>query len=215
MQKCKICGSECLKHLYNEKSNTNYYFCEVCEFVFQDDNEIVSLEKEKEIYDLHDNSFESKGYVDMFENFIDKAIKPFIQNKGNVLDFGSGPGPVLAKILENQGWNVKIFDPIYDDNDDYLNYKYDLITSTEVFEHFSNPLKELEKISKLLNKNGVLAIMTILRPKTMDEFKEWWYIRDVTHISFYSQKTLYLMGKIFGLKMVYNDNKRLITFKKL
>jgi SAM-dependent methyltransferase len=215
MHKCKICGSECLDHLYNEKSNSNYYFCKVCEFVFQDENEVVSEEKEKEIYDLHNNTFESKGYVEMFENFIDKAIVPFIELKSNALDYGCGPGVVLAEILRNQGWNVKTYDPIYDNNSDYNNVKYNLITSTEVFEHFLNPVIELEKISKLLNKGGILAIMTLLRPKTSDEFKDWWYTRDITHISFYSPKTLYLLGKMFGLKMIYNDNKRLIAFKKI
>ncbi|MEA1974465.1 MAG: class I SAM-dependent methyltransferase [Bacillota bacterium] len=216
MHRCKICGSESLEHIYNEKSNSNYYRCKVCEFIFQDENEIVSLEREKGVYDLHNNSFESEGYVKMFENFIDKAINPFIKSKQNALDYGCGPGPVLSKILENQGWDVNIYDPIYNfENNDYKNYKYSLITSTEVFEHFSNPVKELEKISKLLDKDGILAIMTLLSPKNKDKFKDWWYTRDITHISFYSSKTLYLLGKMFGLEMIYNDNKRLITFKKL
>jgi SAM-dependent methyltransferase len=215
MQECKICGSKCLDHLYNKRSNSNYYFCKVCEFAFQDENEVVSLEEEKRIYDLHNNNFKSTGYVEMFENFIDKAVNPFTNLEKSALDYGCGPGTVLAEILRSQGWNVKTYDPIYDNGSDYNKVKYNLITSTEVFEHFLNPVIELEKISKLLNKGGVLAIMTLLRPKTPAEFKDWWYTRDTTHISFYSQKTLYLLGKMFGLEMIYNDNKRLIAFRKI
>jgi 2-polyprenyl-3-methyl-5-hydroxy-6-metoxy-1,4-benzoquinol methylase len=151
----------------------------------------------------------------MFENFIEKAVNPFIKEKKQALEFGCGPGPVLAKLLEMDGWEVKTFDPIYDNNDEYNKYKYDLITSTEVFEHFSNPMKEMKHLSKLLKKGGYLSIMTLLHPKTEEKFKNWWYKRDATHISFYSSKTLYLLGKMFNLEMIYNDNNRIITFKKV
>jgi len=98
---------------------------------------------------------------------------------------------------------------------DYKEKKYDLITSTEVFEHFKNPLKEFRKLSNLLKKGGILSVMTLMRPKTRKDFIDWWYIRDKTHIAFYSPKTLYLLGKKFGLKMIYNNNERYITYKKV
>lgn len=216
MCKCRVCESSSLKEVYDNQLDSNYYFCEVCEFIFQEEDEIVSIEEEKEVYDQHDNSFESEGYVKMFERFIEKAVDPFISgNIKKALDYGCGPGPVLAKILEKKGLDVNTFDPIYDNNSEYKNFKYDLITSTEVFEHFIDPLNELEKISNLLKKNGILSIMTLLRPDTEEQFKNWWYKRDKTHISFYSSKTLYLLGKMHNLEMIYNDNKRLITFKKI
>ncbi|MGM0378878.1 MAG: class I SAM-dependent methyltransferase [Bacillota bacterium] len=214
MCQCKICKSEIIEEVYVDRFDNTYHMCEVCEFVFLDESEIVSIDKEKEVYDQHDNSFESEGYVKMFENFINVAVSPFVKEKKEALEFGCGPGPVLAKMLENRGWNVTKYDPIYYNNE-YKDKKYDLITSTEVFEHFKNPLKEFEKLSNLLKKGGILSIMTLMRPKTKKEFIDWWYIRDKTHIAFYSPKTLYLLGKKFGLKMIYNNNERLITYKKV
>jgi hypothetical protein len=84
-----------------------------------------------------------------------------------------------------------------------------------VFENFSDPMNEMKQLSGLLKKGGYLSIMTLLHPKTEEKFKNWWYKRDATHISFYSSKTLYLLGKMFDLEMIYNDNDRLITFKKV
>ena len=215
MLQCKICKSESLEHIVIEKRNENYYACEVCEFIFKDENEIITIEDEKEVYSHHENNFESEGYVKMFEDFLEKAVFPFVNTTGDALDYGCGPGPVLAKILENNDWNVKTYDPIFESDADYNMKTYDLITSTEVFEHFKNPIEEIGKVSELLSSGGLLSIMTLLRPSTTEEFKNWWYNRDKTHISFYSSKTLYLIGKMFDLEMVYNNNKRLIAFKKI
>lgn len=211
---CKICNTEATTKVYDEKHQNNYYFCSNCEYIFLDNSEIVGIREEKEVYDGHDNSFECEGYVDMFENFLSKAVNPFVESKGLALEFGSGPGPVLAQMLVNNGWYVKKHDKFFESDLDYQDYRYDLITSTEVFEHFDDPLKEMEKITKLLKPNGILAIMTLLRPKTEEEFLNWWYRRDKTHISFYSIKTLNYLAKQFGLKIIYTDDERLITFKK-
>lgn len=212
--KCKICKSEALEKVYDEKHNNNYYFCSTCDYIFLDNREIVGIREEKEVYDGHDNSFECEGYVDMFENFLEKAVNPFIQTTGLALEFGSGPGPVLATMLENRGWEVKKHDKFFESDLDYKDYHYDLITSTEVFEHFDDPLKEIEKITNLMKDGSILAIMTLLRPKTKEEFLKWWYRRDKTHISFYSLKTLEYIANQFDLKIIYSDHERLITFKK-
>lgn len=215
MHQCKICSSSALNEIYDDQFDIQYYLCEVCEYIFQDNEDIVSIKEEKKIYDQHDNSFESEGYVKMFKDFIKKGVNPFLKERAKALEFGCGPGPVLAKLLEMDGWDVTTYDPIYDDNTHYKEETYDLITSTEVFEHFSDPLKEIKHLSTLLKPGGILSIMTLLHPKTKEAFKDWWYKRDITHISFYSSKTLYLLGKMYDLEMIYNDNKRIITFKKV
>lgn len=211
---CKICNATAVKKVYDEKHGNNYYFCSNCDFIFLDNSEIVGIHEEKEVYDGHDNSFECDGYVEMFENFLAQAVNPFIDEKGLALEFGSGPGPVLAQMLVDSGWHVKKHDKFYESDLDYQAYQYDLITSTEVFEHFDDPLKEMEKITNILKPGGILAIMTLLRPKTEEEFLHWWYRRDKTHISFYSIKTLEYLAQYYGLTIIYTDDERLITFKK-
>ena len=107
------------------------------------------------------------------------------------------------------------FDPFFNKNDEYLNKKYQLITSTEVVEHFVDPLKEFKHLARLLEEGGYLLIMTRLRTMNNEEFLNWWYRRDLTHISFYNHKTFQEIGKKFGLKIISTNNVNVIVYQKI
>ena len=47
------------------------------------------------------------------------------------------------------------------------------------------------------------------------EFLNWWYRRDLTHISFYTLKTFEEIGKRFGLEIINTNNVNVIIFKKI
>ena len=47
----------------------------------------------------------------MFEAFIHKSIFPYQERINKALDFGCGPGPVLAELLKRRGLEVEIYDP--------------------------------------------------------------------------------------------------------
>lgn len=207
--KCKICDSTNLREI--SANNKIYYHCLDCEFIFIDSNYLISSDEELSQYNQHNNSIENEGYVNMFENFIKEAISPFIK-EGKALDFGSGPGPVLSELLKRKGFDVNIYDPFYAPN--LPSDKFDLISSTEVFEHFINPLENIELILSLLNKNGILAIMTNFHYNSEESFKKWWYIRDPTHISFYTKKTFEYLAKKYNLEYIFNNEKNISTFKK-
>jgi hypothetical protein len=74
----------------------------------------------------------------------------------------------------------------------------DLATAFEVFEHFVDPITEIEKILKI-SKN-ILFSTTIL-PGGIPAPQNWWYygFNHGQHISFYSEKTLQFIAKKFGL----------------
>ena len=59
------------------------------------------------------------------------------------LDFGCGPGPALANMMQSDGYEMEIYDPFFFPNKDALSKKYDFITCTETAEHFFNPHDEL------------------------------------------------------------------------
>lgn len=169
--------------------------------------------EELDVYSKHDNSFESLGYVKMFENLIENFIKP-LNITGKALEFGSGPGPVLFELLKRTGLEMHQYDPFYYKSEEYLNHKYNLITSTEVAEHFSDPMKEFKHLESLLNDDGYLVIMTSFRMMEIEQFFKWWYRRDETHISFYNLKTLQYIAKKFNLKIINQNNKNIIVMKK-
>ena len=77
---------------------------------------------------------------------------------------------------------------LYPYQKELLEKKYDVVTCSEAIEHFSNPELEWRRLWALLKPKGILAIMTQLR-SFEKKFCDWWYIRDLTHISFFSEAT--------------------------
>ena len=213
MHLCKICNTSTSEIVDNKKSLI-YYRCEACGFVSLSDSFMVNKVLEKEQYDHHNNSLENEGYVTMFENFIDNAIAPYLENIETALDFGSGPTPVFSVLLERRGLIVDIYDLYYSPEKVYESKSYDLITSTEVFEHLSRPIEILEMLAEHLNERGYVALMTKFPPKDDQAFLDWWYRRDPTHISFFTPKSFELMAEKVGLKVLKTINENIVVFQK-
>jgi SAM-dependent methyltransferase len=196
------------------KKQHAYYRCLSCGFVYLDDEFIVNKECEREQYNLHNNGFESLGYVKMFEDFIAKSIAPYDKSIKSVLEFGCGSGPVLAELLRRKGMNVDQYDLYFYPKKVYEDKIYDLITSTEVFEHLKEPLKILEMLVKHTKDNGYIVLMTKFPPADDKTFLDWWYIRDVTHISFFTAKSFEIMAEKLGLKVLKTIDENIVVFQK-
>lgn len=97
----------------------------------------------------------------------------------------------------------------------YQNKKYDLITSTEVFEHLQKPIEILETLVKHINDNGYIILMTKFPPDDDKTFLDWWYRRDVTHISFFTPKSFEIMAEKVGLKVLKTINENIVVFQKI
>jgi 2-polyprenyl-3-methyl-5-hydroxy-6-metoxy-1,4-benzoquinol methylase len=190
------------------------------------DEKILTPDQELNRYLKHTNSLDNTGYVDMLNAFIDKSITPFRQNIKTILDFGSGPEPVLAQLLREMGFKVDIYDIFFAPEEEYLDRTYDLITCTEVLEHLKDPLKALGILRNLLNPGGIIAIMTLFHPvydlsPTPDQlpcekiFKDWWYRRDPTHISFFRPETFYHIAKSLDLTILTMDQKNTVSFQNI
>lgn len=211
---CKICSGE-TREIFHERFNIKYFQCLSCDFIFKGSQFILSPEEELLRYNKHINLREDQSYVKYFKNFIDLAIDPYARNINNVLDFGSGPTPVLAEILkEDYGLLVDIYDLFYFPEKVYKGKKYDLIVSTEVLEHLQNPFDYFLKFVSLLEDGGFLSVMTSLHPGNDEKFKDWWYIRDKSHISFYNLKTFEEIARNINLELIYTNKKNYLTFQK-
>ena len=73
---------------------------------------------------------------------------------------------------------------------------FELLTCFEAFEHFSNPLDDVEKMSGLSDN---ILFSTLLLPSNIPKPGQWWYygLEHGQHISFYSMKTLQTIAKQF------------------
>lgn len=154
---------------------------------------------------------DSPGYVGMFEAFLKAGVDPFAGEAARALDFGCGPEPVLARLLERRGYAVDRTDLFFHPDEAYLNRRYDLITLTEVLEHLTDPLGTLRVLAQRLAPGGVLALMTLFHPDDPAKFADWWYRRDPTHVSFYTVETLGQVSGALGLKVLFSDAKKIIV----
>ena len=213
MYRCKIC-QEATYPIRDKKRDLCYHKCHRCGFIYLDDSAIIDPEHERRHYEKHNNGFESLGYVKMFEQFIEEAITPYCVNITTALDFGCGRGPVLAELLRREGMEVDLYDLYFYPQKVYEDKKYDLIVSTEVFEHLQDPMDILALLSSHTTKEGYIVLMTKFPPDEEDQFLDWWYRRDVTHISFFTPKSFGIMAEKRGLKVLKILNDNIVIFQK-
>jgi len=183
---CPLCRRED-PELYFEGKNRVYLSCPDCCLVFVPAAFYLTLKAEKKEYDLHTNDTTDPGY----RRFLSRLSKPMLERLGagqKGLDFGCGPGPLLHHLLQNHGHTVDLYDPFYVNDTDVFSNKYDFITATEVVEHLHHPGQIFDTLFGLLRCGGWLGIMTkLVRDK--ESFSHWHYIRDLTHVCFYSRTT--------------------------
>jgi len=214
MKNCKICNSE-VSILEDKKTSKTYYKCFTCKYIFLDKEFYIDEIHEKSHYDKHHNNLESLGYVKMFEDLIDTFVKPLHVEMKTALDFGCGEGEVLPIVLERNNIKCDRYDLFYFPKKIYEDKKYDLIVSTEVFEHLENPLRMFKKLLLHVEDDGYLLLMTAFHPNDDDKFLKWWYIRDITHIGFFNLDTFEYLARELNLKIVKHNSKNTIMFQKL
>ncbi|MCC5889695.1 MAG: class I SAM-dependent methyltransferase [Alkalibacterium sp.] len=211
---CIICQSD-TKELVHPDNGQVFHECLSCHFIKKNSTHHLTSEKELEQYEHHENSIDDPRYVAFFEKFLDAAVFPFTDEGREGLDFGSGPEPVLAQLLKRDyGYNMTIYDLFYSLEETYRNKTFDLITTTEVVEHIPDPLPIFLELKDLMKEDSILAVMTLFQPKDEKEFWNWHYIRDFTHISFFTPEAMRIISEKAGLEIIYCDNHRYTTFRK-
>jgi hypothetical protein len=208
---CPLCKGERLDPFHQDKKRT-YLRCCNCKLVFVPERYWLSTEDEKKTYDLHKNDVHDQGY----RQFLSRLSVPLLrkldsEQKG--LDFGCGPGPTLSSLLEKKGHRVDLYDPFYYNDSSVFSKFYDFICATEVVEHLRDPNEEFAALFKMLNQDGWLGIMTKL---VIDQpaFSQWHYIRDMTHICFYSRSTFEYLSQRFNTELHFIENDVMLLKKK-
>lgn len=187
----------------------NYYFCEKCYLINAHRKHLLDKQAEKARYSTHQNGIQFDGYVNFLRRAIDPALG-FIKKDMPGLDYGCGPAPTLSKLLHREGYTCEDYDPFFVKHD--LNRKFGFIFSTETFEHFFHPAKEVKKIQSLLREDGILIVMTE-QWKDRNQFSEWYYTKDDSHVCFYHSRTFAYICKKFGFEKLFDDGQRVVILK--
>ena len=172
----------------------------------------LSAAAEKAIYDSHENDLQDAGY----RRFLSRLADPLLQRvapQSYGLDFGCGPGPLLAHMLREAGHTVELYDLYYANRPEVLNHRYDFVVSTEVVEHLAAPGKVLQKLLSMLKPGCPLALMTkLVIDKT--RFQSWHYKNDLTHISFFSRATFEYFARQLDCDLEFIGNDVIILTKR-
>ena len=195
-----------------EEKKRVYLRCCRCKLIFVPKQYWLNFKDEKARYDLHNNNPDDSKY----RQFLSQLSKPLLKKLNPAqtgLDFGCGASPTLSIMLEECGHKVNIYDPFYYNDHEVLNKSYDFIVSSEVAEHMHHPNKEFTLLFKMLKKNGWLGVMTQFVTEE-DAFSQWHYIRDLTHICFYSQDTFKYIAQKYNAELEFITHN-VVLLKKL
>lgn len=208
--KCSLCGNSEAIFFHHDRLR-EYWRCQICRLVFVPPSYFLSAADEKAEYDRHQNNPNDPGY----RKFLSRLFEPMnthLPPESTGLDFGSGPGPTLSLMFTEAGHKTQIYDPFYAPDSSVFEQRYDFITATEVVEHLHAPADELNRLWNCLKPGGQLGIMTKL-VLNQNAFARWHYIRDLTHVCFFSRETFKWLAAHWNTECVFPGNDVILLEK--
>ena len=218
MNNCKICNNTTEKVFQTRilyKYDVDYFQCSNCKFV-QTEHPYWLEEAYQNPMNLTDtgimlrNSRSSKIVTSIIVLFFNKNYK--------FIDYAGGYG-VFTRLMRDIGFDFYWIDP-YTKNllsrgfEQQNNIKYDVVTTFESFEHFEEPLKEIENIFKI-SKNVIFS--TELVPDKLPNPESWWYYgtEHGQHIALYTKKAFEFIANKYDVQYYNVSNLHVFSEKKL
>ncbi len=201
--RCPLCSSARSQHFHEQVVpagsglRRTFRRCDACALVFVPRRFHLSREDERAVYEQHENDPADAGY----RQFLSRLFTPLrarVNDGATGLDFGCGPGPTLSAMLRESGVQCVDYDPFFAKDERVFDARYDFIASSEVFEHLAEPGAVLTRLLSVLKPQGWLGVMT-KRVSTPSAFADWHYVRDPTHVCFFSDQTFAWIAEHFGM----------------
>lgn len=216
--KCKICDST-TENIFSgkilNKYDVKYFHCKNCNF--------LSTEEPYWLDEAYAESINTADTGIMMRNNTLAVVASIIiyhlfDKDAKFLDYAGGYG-IFTRLMRDNGFDFCWHDP-HTENLVARGFEYkkddkiELITSFESFEHFAEPMKEMEN---LLNISENILLTTTLLPNPIPKPDEWWYyVPDKgQHICFYSSETFDFIAKKYGLNYYSVDSIHLLTKKTI
>jgi hypothetical protein len=204
---CKICRlqtKECFKAEILQKYEIKYFYCENCGFLQTEEPYWLA-----ESYQSSITASDTGGLLRSLAlaEVVSVLIYFLFDRKASYLDFAGGYG-LFTRRMRDIGfdfyWKDSYSSNLFARGFEYTNDlgTVEAVTSFESFEHFENPLKEIETI---LSVSKTIIFTTDLLPNPIPKPDDWYYygLHHGQHISFYSSQTLRFIADKYKLKL-YN-----------
>jgi len=205
---CPLCSGASSD--YFKLKERQFLQCADCLSVFTHPKDYISAEAEEAHYRKHNNDPEDIRYQNFTSPITNGILADFeVHHKG--LDFGSGTGSPIFKVLGDNNYNVVQYDLFFHNSPELLENTYNYIACSETAEHFKEPYQEFVQLRRLLRPGGKLYLMTDRFKPEEREFKAWAYKNDPTHIFLYHAKAFEWIRDHFGYKDIVFE-KRMVVF---
>ncbi len=209
---CLVCASSNLRLL--ETKRKKFFRCASCGFSFLHPDFLPSEEAAFNRYKKHHNNEDDEAYKQFLSKIIGRAL--FYADKAeSVIDWGSGPNPLASRLLREKGFSVFSWDPYFSFSEKPEKAFYDLALCIETAEHFFYPKKDFAAFFETVKPGAFAIIHTHLALEEDDDaFLRWWYTEDITHVSFYSKRSLELLACMNDAELIAVENDKLAIFNK-
>ncbi|HBG06029.1 MAG: hypothetical protein A2075_15700 [Geobacteraceae bacterium GWC2_58_44] len=147
------------------------------------------------------------------------VVSTWLDAGGRFLDYGGGTG-LFTRLMRDAGFDWYWYDPFCHNlfAQGYAaeirdGVSYELLTAAEIFEHLVDPVAGVAGLTALSSN---IIFTTQLLPDPPPPLDQWWYygLEHGQHVSFYSRKSLKLLGERFGLELTSNgDNLHMFSKK--
>ena len=218
MTTCKICGNATEKIFRRQiltKYDVDYFQCLQCKF--------IQTEEPFWLQEAYQNSIniEDTGLADRNILFVKRTsmlLYFLFARRGKFLDYGGGYG-LFTRLMRDYGFDFFWDDPhtqnLFARGFEYSREKterFELVTSFECFEHFQNPLKELENMLALSDS---VLFSTEIFSGTAPLPDQWgyYYFSHGQHIALYSIESLEFIAKKYKMNL-YTNGKSFHLFTK-
>ena len=201
--KCKNCDSEAkrvFEHKIMNKYIGEYYQCPTCGLLF-----VAEPFWLDEAYSEAITSIDT-GIMQRNLEFVDKMdflLSRYYKKTNYFLDYGGGYG-IFTRMMRDRGyqylWYDKYAKPLLCRGFEYQDQKIELVSAFELFEHFTNPLKEIDEILEC-SKEVIFSTICYGEELELPDL-EWGYFayESGQHTVFYSKKTLRYIAEKYNLQ---------------
>ena len=203
-QFCRVCASDVGGAIFNGfifKKSVNYFECSACGYVQTEWPYWLQKAYSSAINNC-DTGIMARNQANVV--LILATLSVINKTNATVVDCAGGYG-ILVRLLRDRGVEALWSDP-YCRNLLALGFerteeKAELVTAFEAFEHFVDPLLEVEKLFSIAPS---LLISTNLIATPAPSLDQWWYygLDHGQHIGFFRLQTLQFIAKKFGKRLV-------------